>query len=736
MPGNHQQRWALLLTLALGVLPACGAEQQDGSSPAAAAPAAAFTNCSGYVGITFDDGPSSSTGALLNALKSAGLTPVTFFNIGQNVASNTSQVPLEMALGSVQNHSYTHQHMTSWTQAQVQDELTRTNQAIQSAGAPKPTLFRLPYGESSTAIQAAASAVGLKAMTWDVDSQDWNNASTAAIVSAANSLTNGQVILMHEWPANTVAAIPQIASNLAAKGLCPGVIDPATGRAVAPGGSSTTYALTVTKSGTGSGTVTSSTGGINCGATCSASYTSGAAVTLTAAAASGSTFGGWSGACTGTGTCTVTMTAARSVTATFTGSQQQGGPISINSGGSATGTFVADVDFSGGNTYSSTSAIDTSLIAGTVPPQAVFQTERYGEFTYTIPGFTAGSAQSVTLYFAETYWTAAGQRTFNVSINGTAALTAFDIFAAAGGANKAVARTFNTTANANGQVVIQLAKGGGPDNPKICGVAVASGSTSTSYALTVTKAGTGSGTVTSSTGGINCGASCSATIASGTAVTLTAAAATGSTFAGWSGACAGTGSTCTVTMTAAQSATATFNTSDTGTTYALNVTTGGTGSGTVTSSTGGINCGATCSATYASGTAVTLTATAASGSTFAGWSGACTGTGTCSVTMTAAQSVTATFNTSGTGTTPCANPVTFTNQTGNFNTTGAICLRTSSTVNGWGCSNFTGRTVSVNGGTATATCGAGPFPLAKYTDGYTYFSVSAGTYAWASLYTW
>jgi hypothetical protein len=79
----------------------------------------------------------------------------------------------------------------------------------------------------------------------------------------------------------------------------------------------TTYTLTVVKAGTGTGTVTSSPTGINCGTTCSASYTNGASVTLTAAAATGA-FTGWSGAsCSGTGTCVVSMTAARTVTATF-----------------------------------------------------------------------------------------------------------------------------------------------------------------------------------------------------------------------------------------------------------------------------------------------------------------------------------------------------------------------------------------------------------------------------------
>jgi len=175
--------------------------------------------------------------------------------------------------------------------------------------------------------------------------------------------------------------------------------------------------------------------------------------------------------------------------------------------------------------------------------------------------------------------------------------------------------------------------------------------------------------------------------------------------------------------------------SGTGTTYSLTVTKAGTGAGTVASSPSGIACGATCSASYPSGTTVTLTATAAAGSSFSGWSGACVGTGACTTTMTGARAVTATF-TGSSGTTPCANPVTFANQSGNFNTTGAVCLRTAATVHGWGCSNFEGRTVAVNGGTPTASCGAGPFPLTKHGDGYTYFSITAGTYPWASLYAW
>jgi hypothetical protein len=75
--------------------------------------------------------------------------------------------------------------------------------------------------------------------------------------------------------------------------------------------------LAVTKTGTGTGTLTSAPAAITCGNTCSASFNSGTGVTLTATPDTGSTFSGWSGACTGSGACTVTVNAAKSVTATF-----------------------------------------------------------------------------------------------------------------------------------------------------------------------------------------------------------------------------------------------------------------------------------------------------------------------------------------------------------------------------------------------------------------------------------
>ena len=107
-------------------------------------------------------------------------------------------------------------------------------------------------------------------------------------------------------------------------------------------GASTNFTLTVTVAGTGTGTVTSNPAGISCGATCSASFTSGAVVVLTAFPADGSTFAGWSGAgCTGTGTCSVTMSAAEAVTATFN-TTAANVTLTVNKAGTGTGTVASN----------------------------------------------------------------------------------------------------------------------------------------------------------------------------------------------------------------------------------------------------------------------------------------------------------------------------------------------------------------------------------------------------------
>jgi malectin (di-glucose binding ER protein) len=147
------------------------------------------------------------------------------------------------------------------------------------------------------------------------------------------------------------------------------------------------------------------------------------------------------------------------------------GAVSINCGGSAASPFVADTDFGSGATSSTTHAINTSnWLTSPVPPQSVLQTNRHGQMTYRMGGFTPGSSRRVTLYFVEHFWTAAGKRMFDVIINGSEVLTDFDVFADAGGQYIAVQHTFTAAANSSGEVVVQFVSD--VDNPIVNGIVV------------------------------------------------------------------------------------------------------------------------------------------------------------------------------------------------------------------------------------------------------------------------
>jgi beta-galactosidase len=164
--------------------------------------------------------------------------------------------------------------------------------------------------------------------------------------------------------------------------------------------------------------------------------------------------------------------------------------LSISSGGAGiTGTtWVADEDVSGGSTYTATTTVSTSGVANAAPA-AVYQSERSGVFTYTLPGLTAGGAYTIRLHFAEIYFTQAGQRVFNVAMNGTSVLSNFDIVAAAGGPNIALVEQFSATANSNGQIVVSFTNGTA-NQPKVSGIELLGSATTPTTATSLTATAT------------------------------------------------------------------------------------------------------------------------------------------------------------------------------------------------------------------------------------------------------
>jgi uncharacterized protein (DUF2141 family) len=327
------------------------------------------------------------------------------------------------------------------------------------------------------------------------------------------------------------------------------------------------HTLTVIPSGTGSGIVTSSPSTLlTCGDICSAEFPEGREISLNAFPETGSQFTEWTGACTGSGECKVTMSEAKSVGVVFDlDSGEPEFPLTVTKSGTGTGKVTSSpTGIDCGATCSAEFAEGTEV---TLTPAA----DSGSEFTEWTGACTGSGECKVTISEAK-------------SVDAV-----FDLI----------------------------------PTPK--------------HALTVTKSGTGTGKVTSSPAGIDCGAICSAEFDQGTEVTLTPSASAGSEFKEWTGACTGSGE-CKVTMSAAKSVGAKFDLAPKPK-FTLTITKAGTGSGSVTCN------GGACASSYDEGTTITLAASAAAGSSFAGWSGAgCSGTGTCEVTLNANTTVTATFN--------------------------------------------------------------------------------------------
>ena len=323
-----------------------------------------------------------------------------------------------------------------------------------------------------------------------------------------------------------------------------------------------TYTLTVVRSGTGSGTVTGT--GISCGTDCTETVASGTAITLTAAAAAGSTFGSWTGCDTPSGaSCTMSMTANKTVTATFN-SAPVTYTLTVAKNGTGSGT-VTGTGISCGTDCTETVASGTSITL----TAAAAAGSTFGSWTgcdtpsgvSCTMSMTANKTVTATLNSAPVTYTLTVMR----SGTGSGTVTGSGIACGADCTETVASGTAITltAAPATGSVFVSWT-GCDALNRISCTMSMSANKTVTAtfntapvtYTLTVTKDGTGSGTVAGA--GISCGTDCTETVASGTSITLTASPAAGSAFASWTGCNTASGTSCTVSMTANKTVAVTF----------------------------------------------------------------------------------------------------------------------------------------------------------------------------------
>ncbi len=428
----------------------------------------------------------------------------------------------------------------------------------------------------------------------------------------------------------------------------------------------TNFALTVSK--TGNGSIGSAPTGINCGATCTANFASGTTVTLTPTAASGSVFAGWSGDCTGTGsTCTITMNAAKNVSATFNNSAPIKGSLNITLAGLPSGSSATlNLTRPDGVTQAQTLATGTAINLSDVDP---------GLYTVVAPNITVGTTTYSAATKTGTVPTNGGSATINIVYAAVAPQQfSLSVTNPGGGTITSTPAGINcsttcTTSFAAGTSVTLTATptpgtfyvfnlwqgecdGAGPsctiimNGNKNTSVDFIENIPPTSFTLNVggLPAGTNANVVITNPSGSNS----LEVITAGSGKTYPDPSIGSYTFTPqnvvvgsttYSAAAQSTslavGDTKTITIRYA---------STSAIQHALTVSK--TGAGTISSAPAAIDCGTTCTADFSENTILSLNATPATGSTFTSWGGACTGAGTCTVTMNAAKTVTATFTTS------------------------------------------------------------------------------------------
>jgi peptidoglycan/xylan/chitin deacetylase (PgdA/CDA1 family) len=168
------------------------------------------------IALTFDDGPGAYTMDLLECLEENN-AHATFFMVGSNAENYPEEIQKMQEIGcELGNHSYDHQQLTTLENDGVVQEFQTTSDIIKSACGSAPTVARTPYGDQNEDI---TTATGLPCILWSIDTLDWQtrNADTT-YTTTMDSVSDGDIVLMHDIHQETVEAAKRLIPDLIAKG--------------------------------------------------------------------------------------------------------------------------------------------------------------------------------------------------------------------------------------------------------------------------------------------------------------------------------------------------------------------------------------------------------------------------------------------------------------------------------------------------------------------------------------
>lgn len=175
------------------------------------------------VALTFDDGPGVFTRQTVQLLRERGMT-ATFFLVGKLLGESRFEAlpALDAGLGAVGDHTWDHVSMLGMSQTELQTQIARTRGAIARMSGERVVLFRPPLGQHDARVDAYVRSLGMLTVLWSVDSRDSQGASADQVYrTVRDSLSAGDIVLLHEGRGTTQRALPRILDLIEARGLTP-----------------------------------------------------------------------------------------------------------------------------------------------------------------------------------------------------------------------------------------------------------------------------------------------------------------------------------------------------------------------------------------------------------------------------------------------------------------------------------------------------------------------------------
>jgi peptidoglycan/xylan/chitin deacetylase (PgdA/CDA1 family) len=174
--------------------------------------------------LTFDDGPSESTPALLDVLARHGVS-ATFFQCGANIERLPSIARAVHDAGhEIGNHSQTHPFFCFRSPQFMFDQLWRAQSVIENAAGVRPVWLRAPYGVRWPGLADAQRHLRLTGVMWTVIGYDWNLTADAVVRRVSGRISNGAIVCLHDG--RELRCKPDVRTTIAAvERLIPALLD-------------------------------------------------------------------------------------------------------------------------------------------------------------------------------------------------------------------------------------------------------------------------------------------------------------------------------------------------------------------------------------------------------------------------------------------------------------------------------------------------------------------------------